>query len=259
MLTEKEQQVQAVQILASRKIDAVFNGTEYKPFLKFASHFSNLSLTNVALLYAQNPSATLVCGSGAWGLLGGTVKDDEKPLVLLAPVCENDKITYDAVPVYDLSQIGGNVKLPEKPKYDYTILCDILTEKIRSDKQMMVAFNAAQEKPIRNAQIWMYPDCPPQEKLSVLLSLYLEPEGDAVNDVLQQTTASSIDYLCRLYLDLPPDVNFPYIDMKELADKRKVMLTASLEKARELIRKLDEDYRSLKEKTQINEREEPLL
>ncbi len=139
--------------------------------LELMSRFPQLGFENVLLLLCQYPTATVICGKGAWNNYHATVKEGKKTIALLAPVFTmteyeeesgqgddflDDSVCYGVLPVYDISQVDvteytpdfrGKQKLPEnriekvlKEQWQVTVIEDITTEYVGSNRMIKSKF-----------------------------------------------------------------------------------------------------------------------
>ena len=80
------------------------------------------------MLLCQYPTASVICGKGAWNSYHASIKEGKKPIALLAPVVttteyekENgqgndflcDSVSYSVLPVYDISQVDVTENTPD--------------------------------------------------------------------------------------------------------------------------------------------------
>lgn len=116
-------------------VKSIFDGEEYKKYLKTMSKFRHYSLNNQLLIWIQCPNATAVAGFNDWKKkFGRSVKKGEKGIKILAPMpikikaeeeTDEEGIThhtdegieriitlYKTVSVFDVSQTEGK-PLPE--------------------------------------------------------------------------------------------------------------------------------------------------
>ena len=122
----KEQKQQkpckALELLESG-VSAILDSEEFKKALAFRAKFHNYSFSNVWLILAQNPQATLIAGFNAWKQRKRKVKKGEKGLYILAPLkrtIEEDGekkqilLGFRDAYVFDVSQTEGE-EIPEMP------------------------------------------------------------------------------------------------------------------------------------------------
>src|SRR5947209_8763477 len=72
------------------QVRAVASGTDWQRFLALAGRFYNDSASNVWLIMAQRPDATLVAGYDAWQQVGRQVRKGERSITVVAPVVRAD-------------------------------------------------------------------------------------------------------------------------------------------------------------------------
>lgn len=91
--------------------------------LSFYSKFRKYSLANVILILMQMPNATLCAGYRAWQKLGYQVKKGEQAIFVRGPYfkdvtdpetgeVEKRLIGWLALPIFDVSQLEGDVEIP---------------------------------------------------------------------------------------------------------------------------------------------------
>ena len=126
--TQQKQQKQqkpckALELLESG-VSAILTSDDFKKALAFRAKFHNYSFTNIWLILAQNPQATLIAGFNAWKQKRRKVKKGEKGLYILAPLkrtIEEDGekkqilLGFRDAYVFDVSQTEGE-DIPETPK-----------------------------------------------------------------------------------------------------------------------------------------------
>jgi hypothetical protein len=134
---KQEKQREQAELLA-RAVDNLMSSEGFRKYLDSRARFHKYSFFNTILIAMQRPDATMVTGKGGkkgtsgWKALGRAVKEDEKPIKILAPnfVYERDAKTgdvikqngkpvirfvwYKVVDVYDYAQTEGD-PLPEPP------------------------------------------------------------------------------------------------------------------------------------------------
>lgn len=129
-----------IQQLYNRLVEGVtsaLNDGEIAEFLRFMARFHKYSPYNVALIFAQYPTATLVAGLKTWNSMGRRVKKGEKGIAILAPTIRKVSLTaeerdpdtgetrvvekeeervvgFHVAYVFDVSQTEGK-PLPERP------------------------------------------------------------------------------------------------------------------------------------------------
>lgn len=90
----------------------------WKTYLQMHSAFHGYSDGNKMLIFAQNPSATMVAKFSYWKKMGRHVKKGEKSIRIFAPIIKKDDKGKEElkgfflVPVFDVSQTEGD-PLPE--------------------------------------------------------------------------------------------------------------------------------------------------
>ena len=100
---------------------------DFVRLLEFYAQFRSYSMGNICLILMQNPHATKCAGFKQWEKLGYQVKQGEQALWIRAPwmrkLTDQDTgeiverlIGWIAVPVFDVSQLAGDVELP-KPRH----------------------------------------------------------------------------------------------------------------------------------------------
>lgn len=88
--------------------DKVTTREELLPFLRVCVENMHLSLTNLLLVYEQNPEAKAVCGRAAWEQLGREVKENAVPIRILFPKFNSEQdVEYHAVTVFDYDGTEG--------------------------------------------------------------------------------------------------------------------------------------------------------
>jgi hypothetical protein len=96
----------------------------YLQLLEYYSNFRSYSLGNLILILMQRPSATQCAGYRVWEKLGYQVREGEQALWIRGPQIkkvtdpatgeiEERLIGWLALPVFDVSQLDGEVELPE--------------------------------------------------------------------------------------------------------------------------------------------------
>ncbi len=129
-----------IEELYNRLVEGVTSALtagELAEFLKCMARFHKYSPHNVALIFAQYPTATLVAGIKTWNSLGRRVKKGEKGIAILAPTVKKVPVTveerdpetdearaiekeeervvgFHVAYVFDVSQTDGK-PLPERP------------------------------------------------------------------------------------------------------------------------------------------------
>lgn len=77
-------------------------------FLRVCVENMHLSLTNLLLVYEQNPGAKEVCGRAAWEQIGREVKENAVPIRILFPKFNSGHdVEYHAVTVFDYDSTEG--------------------------------------------------------------------------------------------------------------------------------------------------------
>lgn len=162
--------------------------------LEFMSRFPQLGVDNLLLLLCQYPTATIICGKGAWNNYHAAVKEGKKPIALLAPIVTTteyekesgqgndflcDSVTYGVLPVYDISQVDvtentpdfGRKKLFEnrieevlKEQWQVTVIEDITMEYVGSNRiikskfieENIIYLRAGLSRQVREAELLKY-------------------------------------------------------------------------------------------------------
>jgi hypothetical protein len=112
---------------------------DYLSLLEFYAGFRSYSIGNVWLILMQRPTATLCAGFRVWEKKGYAVRKGEQAIWLRGPQMKKYTdpdtgeiierlIGWLALPVFDVSQLDGEVKLPQ-PRHalegDYDTLYDL--------------------------------------------------------------------------------------------------------------------------------------
>lgn len=93
---------------AKKIAGTVASREELLPFLRVCVENMHLSLTNLLLVYEQNPEAKAVCGRAAWEQLGREVKENAVPIRILFPKLNSGHdVEYHAVTVFDYDSTEG--------------------------------------------------------------------------------------------------------------------------------------------------------
>lgn len=103
-----------------RAVAGIQDSTTFRRYLEAQARFHEYSWGNVMLIMAQNPEASRVAGYRAWESMGRQVRKGEKAIRIIAPSFykkkeldehgdeqELERISFRAVPVFDISQTDG--------------------------------------------------------------------------------------------------------------------------------------------------------
>lgn len=105
------------------------------PFLRLYVENRHLSLTNLLLVYQQDPDIRLVCGEKAWNRMGRNIKENAVSVQLILPeVRPGERENYRMVQGYGIDstegkEYRGNLKLP--------ISSDQITEAAGKDYELV--------------------------------------------------------------------------------------------------------------------------
>ena len=108
---------------------------EILPFLRLYVENRHLSLTNLLLVYQQDPDIRLVCGEKAWNRMGRNIKENAVSVQLILPeVRPGERENYRMVQGYGIDstegkEYRGNLKLP--------ISSDQITEAAGKDYELV--------------------------------------------------------------------------------------------------------------------------
>ncbi|MFL0579456.1 ArdC-like ssDNA-binding domain-containing protein [Dietzia sp. 179-F 9C3 NHS] len=134
---DRKERAEAIRAEIDDAIAELGTADGWQKFMDFRSQFTSYSLTNVLLIQAQYPNATMVGGAKSrWNSLGRNIRKGEKAIWINAPCTRRIKETdpdtgqektvtrttgFKPVPVFDVSQTEGD-PLPEQPTYTTTAL-----------------------------------------------------------------------------------------------------------------------------------------
>ena len=126
-IKQKQEQIEELNQKLIDGVASVYEGENYKNYLKLSANFANYSVNNKLLVYLQNPEATLVKTYKAWKELERTVNKGEKAIHILVPNKYSVEITklYSELSERELQYIvareGDNCTL-RIPKMGFKVL-----------------------------------------------------------------------------------------------------------------------------------------
>lgn len=104
--------------IIEESVRKVASPNEILPFLRLYVENRHLSLTNLLLVYQQDPDIRLVCGEKAWNRMGWNIKENAVSVQLILPeVRPGERENYRMVQGYGIDstegkEYRGNLKLP---------------------------------------------------------------------------------------------------------------------------------------------------
>ena len=104
--------------IIEESVRKVASPNEILPFLRLYVENRHLSLTNLLLVYQQDPDIRLVCGEKAWNRMGRNIKENAVSVQLILPeVRPGERENYRMVQGYGIDstegkEYRGNLKLP---------------------------------------------------------------------------------------------------------------------------------------------------
>lgn len=103
---ERKQEMEDIAAKLEKGVAEVFNGENYKNYLKFCAKMPRYSINNQLLIMMQNPDATMCQSFSGWKEVGRNVKKGEKGIRILAPApynkeVERQKQDENGKPVFD--------------------------------------------------------------------------------------------------------------------------------------------------------------
>lgn len=130
-MSENDTKIRELLARIEEGTKAVFQGEEYKKYLRTISNFHHYSFRNSMLIFFSNPDATLVAGFNTWKKLNRTVKRGETGIQILAPapktIWVNERVLDpDGNPVLDQNGKQVYEKHREKiPAYKPVFVFDV--------------------------------------------------------------------------------------------------------------------------------------
>lgn len=121
--------------IIEESVRKVASPNEILPFLRLYVENRHLSLTNLLLVYQQDPDIRLVCGEKAWNRMGRNIKENAVSVQLILPeVRPGERENYRMVQGYGIDstegkEYRGNLKLP--------ISSDQITEAAGKDYELV--------------------------------------------------------------------------------------------------------------------------
>lgn len=121
--------------IIEESVRKVASPNEILPFLRLYVENRHLSLTNLLLVYQQDPDIRLVCGEKAWDRMGRNIKENAVSVQLILPeVRPGERENYRMVQGYGIDstegkEYRGNLKLP--------ISSDQITEAAGKDYELV--------------------------------------------------------------------------------------------------------------------------
>ena len=108
---ERAEEMKKMQEMLENGIESAKDSESYKALLSAAAKFHSYSVSNMILIYMQNPEATYVAGYKTWQKLGRHIRKGEVGLRIYAPTFK--KVTYN---VETVDEKTGDVTIEKKER-----------------------------------------------------------------------------------------------------------------------------------------------